>query len=187
MNITRRHLIGLGGGAAALLTMPAIIRAAEPFDIVMQGGKNGGHVWFDPIGVHIQPGDSVRWINMDKGNSHTATAYHPSLFDHPRRMPRNTKPWDSDYLLPGENFVFTFSKPGIYDYYCIPHEAAGMVGRVVVGSARNADWLRSGTGDKGVPEAALNMFPGIDAILGMGRVSIDGTETQQGGAAHAHS
>ena len=28
----------------------------------------------------------------------------------------------------------TFTVEGVYDYYCVPHEHAGMVGRIVVGT-----------------------------------------------------
>jgi hypothetical protein len=48
-------------------------------------------------------------------------------------MPEDAKPWESDYLLPNESFSATLSEPGVYDYYCHPHEHAGMVGRIVVG------------------------------------------------------
>ena len=39
----------------------------------MRGKADGSHVWFDPIGVHVQPGQTVRWTNRDPGNSHTVT------------------------------------------------------------------------------------------------------------------
>ena len=35
----------------------------------------------------------------------------------------------------GESFEHTFTAEGVYHYYCIPHEGAGMVGAIVVGSA----------------------------------------------------
>src|SRR5690606_13047344 len=99
-----------------------------------QGTANGSRVWFDPIRLHVLPGQTVRWINRDPGNSHTVTSYHPSIFDRPQRIPDGAAPWDSDYLLPGESFAITFTVEGIYDYYCVPHEHAGMVGRIVVGT-----------------------------------------------------
>jgi len=37
-------------------------------------------------------------------------------------------------LQPGEHFDLTLSVPGVYDYFCAPHEQAGMVGRLVVGA-----------------------------------------------------
>ena len=35
--------------------------------------------------------------------------------------------------MPGESFEVELTEPGVYDYFCIPHEHAGMVGRIVVG------------------------------------------------------
>lgn len=36
-------------------------------------------------------------------------------------------------MEPGESFEITLPLPGVYDYFCAPHEATGMVGRVIVG------------------------------------------------------
>ena len=56
-----------------------VVRAwgAEPVDITMSGNADGSLVWFEPIGLLIQLGQTVRWTNRDPGNSHTTTAYHP--------------------------------------------------------------------------------------------------------------
>ena len=43
------------------------------------------------------------------------------------------RPWDSKYLLPGKVFEIELTVEGVYDYFCTPHEAAGMVGRLIVG------------------------------------------------------
>ena len=40
--------------------------------------------------------------------------------------------FDSGTLDTDDSFAQTFSKPGVYDYFCIPHEMAGMAGRIVV-------------------------------------------------------
>lgn len=101
-------------------------------EIAQMGLPDGSKVWYDPFGILIRPGQTVRWTNRDKGNSHTATAYAGQDDDHPRRIPAAAKPFDSDYLLPGESFEVTLDVPGIYDFFCIPHELAGMVGRIVV-------------------------------------------------------
>ena len=37
---------------------------------------------------------------------------------------------------PGIRLRFTVT--GVYDYFCIPHEEAGMVGRIIVGSPTSA-------------------------------------------------
>nr|WP_309221830.1 plastocyanin/azurin family copper-binding protein [Halorussus sp. MSC15.2] len=32
----------------------------------------------------------------------------------------------------GQSFVHTFETTGTHEYYCVPHEAAGMTGKIVV-------------------------------------------------------
>jgi plastocyanin len=167
--VTRRALIAAGGGfAAACLTGRGAVAAPAPVDIVMHGNDNGSHVWFDPIGVLVKPGTTIRWVNRDAGNAHTATAYHPDVMDRPRRMPKAAKPWDSDYLLPEEAFSVALDVPGVYDFYCVPHEHAGMVGRIVVGEPGDGDWTGNGPGIGGelpLPEVALAAFPSVEDIM----------------------
>src|SRR5690606_41900168 len=113
-------------------SMAARIGAAAVEVIEMRGTERGDRVWFAPRGLAVATGTTLRFVNLDKGNSHTATAYHPALFDRRRRIPAGAQPWDSDFLLPDESFEVTLTAPGVYDYYCLPHEMAGMAGRIVV-------------------------------------------------------
>jgi hypothetical protein len=122
----------------------------------------------------IQPGQTVRWITESPGNPHTTTAYHPRNAKHSLRIPEKAQPWDSGFLLKeGDHFEVTLTVEGVYDYFCLPHEAAGMVGRIVVGrpsgpgtlpfdyfTGRPAsrDWLS-------VPDAARHAFPPIETIV----------------------
>jgi plastocyanin len=139
----------------------------------MQGNTDGSHVWFDPVGLRVEPGQAIRWVNLDPGNSHTTTAYHPKHFQRPLRIPEGAEPWTSDYLLPNETFSVTLTVEGVYDFFCVPHEHAGMVGRLVVGRPGRslADGLptRSGGGEP-IPEIALRAFPSIDEIMRRGMI-----------------
>jgi plastocyanin len=147
--------------------------AKEPVVIGMRGNSDGSHVWFDPVGLHIRPGQTMRWINLDPGNSHTATAYHPKNFGRPLRIPKGAEPWDSDYLLPEETFSVTLTVKGISDFYCIPHEHAGMVGRIVVGEPgrSGADGFPvEAAGGEPIPDIALRAFPGVAEIMKRGVV-----------------
>lgn len=142
---TRRDLIAAGGGALAALAAPRLPRAHDGQThangeelIEMRGTARGERVWFAPFGLAVAPGTRLRFVNRDPGNSHTATAYHPDLFERPRRIPAGAAPWDSGFLLPGESFAVTLDQAGVYDFYCIPHEMAGMVGRIVVGRPGDA-------------------------------------------------
>lgn len=171
MMVTRRRVLGVGGYLAAALLGPATAFGAEPAEVVMQGTPSGSHVWFDPVGLLVQRGQTVRWTNRDAGNSHTVTAYHPSVFERPRRIPEGAAPWDSGYLLPGETFSVTFEVEGVYDYCCVPHEHAGMVGRIVVGTpAGEPEQPAADPALAALPEVALMSFPPVAEILAAGVV-----------------
>lgn len=168
MTPSRRRFLRLGGEFLASLSLLRAVRAAEDglVEIRMAGTANGSHVWFDPIGILVPAGTTIRWINEDPGNAHTATAYHPDNFDHALRIPAGARPWDSDYLLPGESFEVTLTVPGVYDYFCAPHEHAGMVGRIIVGEAGDTfAEPAAAAGSAGLPDVALRAFPAIADIL----------------------
>ena len=60
---------------------------------------------------------------------------------------------------------------GVYDYYCAPHEMAGMVGRLIVGhpsgpGALPFDYFKAeGKTWADVPPAAQKAFPAVDEIM----------------------
>ncbi|WP_292594914.1 plastocyanin/azurin family copper-binding protein [Mesorhizobium sp.] len=171
MTFTRREVMGAGGGLAAALSLSSLaVLGGEMIEVKMQGRNDGSHVWFDPIGVLIKPGQTIRWTNLNPGNSHTTTAYNPTNFGRPLRMPKAAKSWDSDYLLPDESFSVTFTEQGVYDYYCIPHEHAGMVGRIVVGEPEAHDWTELTGANGDLPEEAVKAFPMVEDIITKGIV-----------------
>ncbi len=167
MTVARRDVLGLGGGLVAAVSLSRRdVRAEEVVEIRMKGRADGSQVWFDPIGVLIKPGQMVRWINCHPGNSHTATAYHPANFGKPFRIPEAAKSWDSDYLLSEESFSNTFTEQGVYDYFCVPHEHAGMVGRIIVGEPEaHGGWMELLAATRGVPDEALRAFPMVEEIM----------------------
>ena len=167
----RRHLLWAGGGLLLSAAWLPVARAHEghvhapqkEVEIALSGTANGSEVWFRPRGLLIEPGQAVRWVNRDAGNVHTSTAYHPAN-GKPLRIPAGAKPWNSDYLMPGKSFVMVFEVPGVYDYFCIPHEHAGMVARIVVGKADAAVRPYADT-DAQLPPAALANLVDVAQIL----------------------
>lgn len=171
--LARRQVLGLVGGACATLSAPSILRATVLEEIEMRGSARGERVWFRPLGLAVAPGTTIRFINRDPGNAHTATAFHPDLHGRTRRIPEAAEPWDSDFLMPGEQFELRLIVPGVYDYYCLPHEAAGMIGRIVVGEPTGAGWSGPSAADDDLAPAVLEAFPAISEILARGRVEGD--------------
>jgi plastocyanin len=174
---SRREFLKAGGLVLTGLGMAPLfgtqlLASPDPELIEMRSDALGSRVWFDPIGLFVQPGTTVRWIARE--NVHTTTAYHPNNDHHSLRIPDGAVPWDSGYLVkPGASFDVTLRVPGVYDYYCTPHEGAGMVGRIVVGKAIGAGakpfdyWVGKPKTDgwRRVPDAARAAFPSVERIL----------------------
>ncbi|WP_173862849.1 plastocyanin/azurin family copper-binding protein [Salinigranum rubrum] len=161
MTYSRRQFLGAleaGTVATAGLTRPV---DAQETPVVRMGNN-----YFDPIGLHVDPGTTVRFEIA--AGAHSATAYE-------NRIPSNASAFDSGVISSGA-FEHTFEEPGTYDYYCIPHKSVGMVGRIVVGSPGGAA-ESSSIPDGGVPES--------DAIIEQGAIaygsSTGGDENSGGG------
>jgi plastocyanin/uncharacterized membrane protein len=119
MNYSRRQFLGaLGAGTVATAGFTRPIAAQETPVVKM------GNNYFDPIGLHVEPGTTVRFEIA--AGAHSATAYE-------NRIPSDASAFDSGVISSG-GFEYTFEEPGTYDYYCIPHKTVGMVGRIVVGN-----------------------------------------------------
>ena len=178
---------GAATGAAVAVMIVFILTAggrAEPLPrqevvtIRMIQSPDGMRVYFDLLGVHIAPGQTVRWVQ--ESGYHTTTAYHPSNGNHELRIPEGAEPWDSGILQThapekGSTFEHTFTIEGVYDYFCRPHEAAGMVGRIIVGRPLKGPGTRPFNYDpqkgwKPVPPEAQKEFPSVSRILEKGIV-----------------
>ena len=180
MIIGRRQILTTGGLWLAGLAYTQSPRAGSGvIDIAMNSTEDGSKVWYDPIGLLVQPGTTIRWMIM--ANVHSVAAYHPDNDRHSLRIPENAKPWNSDFLVnPGDHFEVTLTEPGVYDYFCTPHEQAGMVGRIIVASASGPgtlpfDYFKSKTPVpdwQDVPEAARQNFPSTEKILKDGFVRL---------------
>ncbi|WP_276300170.1 cupredoxin domain-containing protein [Halorussus lipolyticus] len=116
---------GTGQQTTVDYTLPEETESAE-----VEMGPDGTNL-FAPEIVRVEAGGTVTWTNVSA--NHSATAYAPAT-DYPQRIPDEAAPWDTGVLVEnGASASHTFETPGVYDYYCTPHEPFGMVGTVVVG------------------------------------------------------
>ena len=87
---------------------------------------------FAPTEITIKAGDTVEWRNIGSVG-HTVTA-DPGRAPGSKNiaLPAGAETFDSGWVKGGQLFRYTFSKPGVYRYICLPHEGAGMLGTVIV-------------------------------------------------------
>jgi len=88
---------------------------------------------FVPKKITIEAGQTVLWKNKPSEIAHTVTC-DPGLAEDKDnvQLPEGAKTFNSGEMQPGDTFTHTFKTAGEYTYFCIPHEAAGMVARVTV-------------------------------------------------------
>lgn len=85
-----------------------------------------------PEEVTIQAGQTVVWTNTSS-MFHTVTNDPALAQDRSHaQLPEGAQPFNSGNIAPGDVFQHTFEVPGTYVYFCIPHEAMGMVGKIMV-------------------------------------------------------
>ena len=116
------------------------------------GGSGGGgttvdmtdNLVFEPESVTVSVGDTVTWENVGSVG-HSVTAYEDEIpdgaaywasgdFDSEQAARDAYVPGDTGAgdVPGGESWEHTFETAGTHEYFCIPHESAGMVGTVEV-------------------------------------------------------
>jgi plastocyanin len=118
--------------ALAFLASAALAQQTHvvTLNILSVEGRAKPEFFFEPVGLLIQPGDTVSFV-ADTPH-HTVTAYH-ELQGKEHRVPEGVEPFSSPVIPIGQTWEYTFSVPGVYDVWCAPHEPMGMVMRLVVG------------------------------------------------------
>jgi len=87
---------------------------------------------YEPAKVTVSVGQPVEWMNTGK-NVHSVTLVPEDAQNaKDASEPKGAPTFDSGFMAPGSKFTYTFTVPGTYHYFCVPHEKAGMVGIVVV-------------------------------------------------------
>lgn len=102
--------------------------------------QQGSAYKYDPAGLRIQPGDTVRWLNVSGfphnvqfwANRIPAGAQAALNRNMARRMGDLAGPM---MLRANETYTIVFAgvPEGTYDYFCLPHLALGMKATLIVG------------------------------------------------------
>ncbi len=181
---------GGGDGASSAFGFPALSGNVSPpvepdhtvaVRIRPREGSQIPEFFFEPTGLAIEPGDTVKFDYVTP--HHTVTAYHPA-FGYRPRVPEGTPPFSAPVLPAGGYWLYTFEHEGVYDYHCGPHEAFGHAGRIVAGSAKGFEPLPdlcAEQGGGGTSEAETPMEGGGETETPAGETETPGDGGGEGG------
>lgn len=105
----------------ALMVFAGSAAHAAEHAVKMMNKGEGGVMVFEPAAIAAEPGDTVRFIPLDK--SHNVEGIKGML-------PEGVKPFKSKV---NEEYVLTVTEPGYYGIKCSPHYSMGMVALIRVG------------------------------------------------------
>jgi plastocyanin len=126
-------------GVAAFTSKPAT-QARPPRTITVRMIQQGSRYLFQPNGLRIQPGDIVEFVNVS-GGPHNVQFY-------PNRIPAGAREVlnramaqrmgdlaSPMFTTPNQKYTVNFAgaPQGTYDFFCLPHQALGMKGTIIVG------------------------------------------------------
>lgn len=150
---------GQGGGEGAAEGGPT--RSANA--TVNMISTAGGDQIFDPEVGWLEAGGTVTFV-IESG-AHSATAYAEAN-GKPNRIPSSAEAFDSGILSEqGAEFAHTFETEGVYDYYCIPHEAVGMIGTIVVGNPSPDDQPGLAPPQDSLPDGAATEIDRLNGVV----------------------
>ena len=115
MRVEMKRIAGLFAPFAAGI----VVAAAISFPVISAQPSNTkleiDNFSFSPQRITVKPGTTVTWTNED---------------DTPHAVASSTKMFKSKALDTNDSFAFTFTTPGVYEYFCSLHPY--MTGAIVV-------------------------------------------------------
>ena len=178
--VSRRAFVRTAGGLTAAAAATGTASAQNESGSGSSGGTThtvemtDGLV-FDPDSLTIAPGDTVEWPNVghvghsvtfyDDGIPEGATYFASGGFSSEEEARTGWSNGEGN-VAGGESVSHTFETTGTYEYFCIPHENAGMVAEIEVVEGGGS----SGGGDSGpsvpqVPDTAKTL--GVATVFSM--------------------
>jgi plastocyanin len=141
LDMRRRAFLASVGGTALTVSVAGCLGSGgagtvDEYDIGMSTSA------FRPAEFAVAPGTTVVWKNTSK-STHTVTAYESSIpdaadffasggFESTEAARDGWLKNSSGGFSSNETYEHTFTVPGTYEYFCIPHEKTGMVGTIEV-------------------------------------------------------
>jgi plastocyanin len=127
-----RWLLLVAVALAAVAVASGAAPAADPGSAPAATVEMSGRMRYEPASVRIRAGETVLWRNAST-LTHTVTADRAQArLPESVQLPRGAPPFHSGMIGPAGSWRYTFTVPGTYRYFCVPHETQGMVGTVEV-------------------------------------------------------
>ena len=104
-----------------IFTLFSFSSLAEVVTVKMLNKLDDRSMVFDSEIVRVNSGDTVLWESTDPG--------HNVQFISKNGVPEGVEKFKSKV---GKDAEYTFTIPGIYAYWCVPHKTMGMIGFVIV-------------------------------------------------------
>jgi pseudoazurin len=134
----------------ALFALPAF--SAEIEVKMLNKGSDGEAMVFEPAAVKAEPGDTIRFVPVDKGHD---------VVSMPGLVPEGVAEIKGKI---SQEISFTADKAGAYVFKCTPHFGMGMVAVIVVGDApANLDAVKGAK----MPKKAKDRLDAEIAKLGL--------------------
>jgi len=160
---SRRRVLQTAAAASGLAIATGATGAQETVTIDMTDG-----LVFDPDSTEVAPGTTVVWETVGS-IPHSVTAYDDGLPEEAEYFASGgfdneadaRDGWPDGSVNQGETYEHTFEVEGEYEYFCIPHEGAGMVASLTVAEGAGGDGGGGGGGPPKVPTSALDLTLGL--------------------------
>ncbi|UPV99558.1 plastocyanin/azurin family copper-binding protein [Halorussus gelatinilyticus] len=160
-SVTRRGFMRAATGTAAAAGAAGTAAAESQEGSGGGGGSQevlvgpGGSLVFEPAELTIAPGTTVNWV-WESDNHNIVVSSQPEAAswqgtDGPPSKTYNT----------GHEYSHTFQATGTYEYYCQPHETAGMTASITV----QEGGASSGGGGPAIPSSAKTLGIATTAAL----------------------
>jgi len=114
--------MAIGAALAVVLSFSiSPVFAADHEVQMVNKDAEGRTMQFEPAFLRVEPGDTVTFINKDKG--HNSESLKGAI-------PEGAEAWKGKI---NQEITITLTEEGFYAYKCTPHLAMGMVGLIQVG------------------------------------------------------
>ncbi len=131
-------VVALSAAAFTAAPAPTVVRVPKTVHVEMM--QQGSRYLFRPNGIRIQPGDIVEFENVS-GGPHNVQFYPNRIPTGAREflnraMPQRQGDLASPFFTqPHQKYTINFAgaPEGTYDFFCLPHQALGMKGTIIVG------------------------------------------------------